>query len=204
MPHRSAARLALILIVLAGALAPAAHAAYTIPPDNPFVGTAGARGEIYVYGMRNPFRWSFDRATGDMWLGDVGGSAARNEAVVDEHLAAGHISGVNLGWNCLSGNATFGTCFPGHYVGPVYTYPSGADVVIGGYVVRDPSLPAFAGRYLFGQFNTGVRRLESNGTATTLVGNSGVSGFGEDGAGHLHMASLDGHVYRLTQNGSGL
>ena len=80
MPHRSAARLALALIVLAGALAPAAHAAYTIPPDNPFVGTAGARGEIYVYGMRNPYRWSFDRANGDMWIGDVGGSSATNES----------------------------------------------------------------------------------------------------------------------------
>src|SRR3954468_16397234 len=205
MPYRTAARLALLLLLLVGALAPSAHAAnYAIPPDNPFVGVAGAHGEIDVYGMRNPFRWSFDRATGDMWVGDVGGSAASNESEEVDHLAAGHISGVNLGWNCLSGNATFGTCFPGHYVGPVYTYPSGADVVIGGYVVRAPSLPAFTGRYLFGQFNTGVRRLESNGTATTLVGNSGVSGFGEDGAAHLYMASLDGHVYRLTQNGSAL
>jgi glucose/arabinose dehydrogenase len=204
MPHRSAARLTLLLLLLAGALAPASQAAnYTIPPDNPFVGVAGARGEIYVYGMRNPFRWSFDRATGDMWVGDVGGSAASNESEEVDHLQAGKIAGVNLGWNCLSGNATFGTCLPSHYVGPVYTYPSGADVVIGGYVVRDPSLPAFAGRYLFAQFSTGIRRLEPNGTATTLVSGTGFSGFGEDGAGHLYVAGLDGQVSRLTQNGSG-
>src|SRR3954452_6008805 len=204
MPLRSTTRLTLLLVVLAAALAPPAHAAYTIPPDNPFVGTAGARGEIYVYGMRNPFRWSFDRATGDMWVGDVGGSAASNESEEVDHLGGGHISGVNLGWNCLCGNATFGTCFPGHYVGPVYTYPSAADVVSGGYVVRDPSLPAFAGRYLFGQFSTGVRRLEPGGTATTLASLTGISGFGEDGGAHLYVASLDGPVDRLTQNGSAL
>jgi glucose/arabinose dehydrogenase len=205
MPHRPAARLTLILLLLAGALAPSAGAAnYTIPPDNPFVGTPGARGEIYVYGMRNPFRWSFDRATGDMWVGDVGGSAASNESEEVDHLTAGQIAGVNLGWNCLSGNAAFGNCMPAHYVGPVYTYPSGGDVVIGGFVVRDPSLPAFAGRYLFSQLTTGIRRLESNGTATTLSTTNGVAGFGEDGAGHLYAASLDGPVYRLTQNGSAL
>jgi glucose/arabinose dehydrogenase len=206
MPHRSAARLALALIVLAGALAPAAHAAYTIPPDNPFVGTAGARGEIYVYGMRNPYRWSFDRANGDMWIGDVGGSSATNESEEVDHLAAGGIAGANLGWNCLSGNAVFKQppCLPLNYSGPDYTYPSGGDVVIGGYVVRDPSLPAFAGRYLFGQFSTGVRRLEPGGTATTLASLTGVSGFGEDGAAHLYVASLNGPVYRLTQNGSAL
>ena len=204
MPRLSAARLALVLLVLAGVLAPASHAAYTIPPDNPFVGVAGARGEIYVYGMRNPYRWSFDRATGDMWVGDVGGSAASNESEEVDHVAAGQIAGVNLGWNCLSGNATsFGNCLPSHYVGPVYTYPSGADVVIGGFVVRDPALPAFAGRYLFAQFSTGIRRLEANGTATTLVNGTGFSGFGEDGAGHLFVASLNGAVSRLTQNGSG-
>src|SRR3954454_20024080 len=118
MPHRSAARLTLALIALAGALAPAAHAAYTIPPDNPFVGTAGARGEIYVYGMRNPFRWSFDRATCDMWGGEVAAIAASNESEEVDHLSAGHIAGANLGWNCLSGNAIFSPCLPLNYTAP--------------------------------------------------------------------------------------
>jgi glucose/arabinose dehydrogenase len=204
MPHRSAARLALLLIVLAGALAPAADAAYTIPPDNPFVGQAGARGEIYVYGMRNPYRWSFDRANGDMWIGDVGGSLADNDFEEVTHLSAGSISGANLGWNCVSGNAFNEPCIPLSYHGPVYTYPSDSDVVIGGYVVRDSSLPAFAGRYLFGKFNTGVYRLESGGTATKLADASALSAFGEDGAGHLYATSLNGPVWRLTQSGSGL
>ena len=204
MPHRSAARLALLLIVLAAALAPAAHAAYTIPPDNPFVGQAGARGEIYVYGMRNPYRWSFDRANGDMWVGDVGGSFTENDFEEITHLTAGSISGANLGWNCVSGNAFNEPCIPLSYHAPVYTYPSDSDVVIGGYVVRDSSLPAFAGRYLFGKFNTGVYRLESGGTATKIADASALSAFGEDGAGHLYATSLNGPVWRLTQSGSGL
>jgi glucose/arabinose dehydrogenase len=204
MSHRSAARLTLILIVLAGALAPSSHAAYTIPPDNPFVGKAGARGEIYVYGMRNPYRWSFDRATGDMWIGDVGGSFTNSESEEIDHLVAGDIAGANLGWNCLSGNAVFRPCIPASYHPPVYTYPSDSDVVIGGYVVRDTSLPAFAGRYLFGKFNTGVYRFETGGTATKVANASTLSGFGEDGAGHLYATTLNGPVYRLTQNGSAL
>jgi glucose/arabinose dehydrogenase len=204
MPHRSTARLTLILIVLAGALAPPAHAAYTIPSDNPFVGQAGARGEIYVYGMRNPYRWSFDRANGDMWIGDVGGSFTSNESEEVDHLSAATIAGANLGWNCLSGNAVFSPCIPANYHAPVYAYPSDSDVVIGGYVVRDTSLPAFAGRYLFGKFNTGVYRFEPGGTATKLADAAALSGFGEDGAGHLYATSLNGPVYRLTQSGSAL
>jgi glucose/arabinose dehydrogenase len=200
MRHLSAARLTLILLVLAGALAPAAQAQYQVPSDNPFVGTPGARGEVYVYGMRNPYRWSFDRVTGDMWIGDVGGT---QEEVT--RLPAGSIAGANLGWNCLSGTAVASPCTPANYRPPIHTYPSGPDVVIGGYVVRDPDLPAFAGRYLFGKFSSGIYRLEANGSATGLgVNVPTLSGFGEDGTGHLHVTTLSGPVYRLTQNGSAL
>ena len=199
MRARSAARLIPLLLVLAGAVAPAAQAQYQVPPDNPFVNVPGARGEIYVYGMRNPYRWSFDRLTGDMWIGDVGG--AQEEV---DHLPSGRIAGVNLGWNCLSGTVVYAGCTPANYVAPVHTYPSGPDVVIGGYVVRDPSLPAFSGRYLFGRLNSGIYRLEANGSATHLLDVSGVSGFGEDGTGHLYVTSLDGAVSRLGQNGSAL
>jgi hypothetical protein len=87
----------------------------------------------------------------------------------------------------------------------VHAYPSGADVVIGGYVARDPDLPGFAGRYLFGRFNSGIYRLEPNGAATGLgVSAPALSGFGEDGTGHLYATTLNGPVYRLTQNGSAL
>ena len=202
MPHFSTPRLTLLLIVLAGALAPAAQAQYTVPPDNPFVSTAGARGEIYVYGMRNPFRWSFDRLTGDMWVGDVGGTNPDQEEIT--HLVAGSISGANLGWNCFSGTLVKSGCTPANYHPPVHTYPSGPDVVIGGYVVRDPDLPAFAGRYLFGRLNTGIYQLEANGSATQKANVAALSAFGEDGVGHLYATSLTGPVYRLSQNGSNL
>jgi glucose/arabinose dehydrogenase len=195
----SAARLILLALVLAAALAPAAQAQYSIPPDNPFVTTAGARPEIFVYGMRNPYRWSFDRLTGDMWIGDVGGS---QEEI--DHLTAGSIAGSNLGWNCLSGTARQTGCTPAGYRPPVHTYPSGPDVVIGGYVVRDPNLPAFAGRYLFGRLNTGIYQLEANGSATQKANVAALSAFGEDGVGHLFVTSLNGPVYRLSQNGSNL
>jgi glucose/arabinose dehydrogenase len=202
MPRLSVTRLILTLLVLAGALAPAAQAQYTVPPDNPFVGNPLARGEIYVYGMRNPYRWSFDRLTGDIWIGDVGGSNPDQEEVT--HLSAGSISGANLGWNCFSGTVVKTGCTPANHHPPVYQYPSGPDVVIGGYVVRDPDLGAFAGVYLFAKLNSGIYRLDG-GTATSLgLGAGAVSGFGEDGVGHLYATSLNGPVYRLTQNGSAL
>jgi hypothetical protein len=149
--------------------------------------------------MRNPYRWSFDRQTGDMWVGDVGGL---QEEIT--HLPRNRIAGANLGWNCISGTLTQTGCTPSNYVAPIHTYPSSADVVIGGYVVRDPTLPAFAGRYLFGRFSTGIFQLESNGSATAKASLPLISGFGEDGTGHLYATSLAGGVYRLTQNGSNL
>jgi glucose/arabinose dehydrogenase len=200
MSHLSVARLTLTLLVLAGALAPVAQAQYQVPADNPFVSTPGARGEIYVYGMRNPYRWSFDRLNGDMWIGDVGGI---QEEVT--HLPRATTAGANLGWNCLSGTAVQNpNCTPANYFAPAHTYPSGPDVVIGGYVVRDPDLPGFAGRYLFGRLNSGIYQLESNGSATAKANVAALSSFGEDGTGHLYVTSLAGPVYRLGQNGANL
>jgi glucose/arabinose dehydrogenase len=201
MSRLSITRLTLTLLVLAGVLAPASQAQYSIPPDNPFVSNPLARHEIYVFGMRNPYRWSFDRLTGDMWIGDVGGSTPDQEEIT--HLRAGSIAGANLGWNCFSGTVVKRSCGITNDHPPVYQYPSGADVVIGGYVVRDPDLPAFAGVYLFGKIASGIYRLDG-GTATNTGLNVTVSGFGEDGVGHLYVTSLDGPVYRLTQNGSAL
>jgi glucose/arabinose dehydrogenase len=201
MPRLSIARLTLTLLALAAALAPAAQAQYTVPTDNPFVANPLARHEIYVLGMRNPYRWSFDRLTGDMWIGDVGGNNPDQEEIT--HLRAGSIAGANLGWNCFSGTVVKQSCGIANDHPPVYQYPSGSDVVIGGYVVRDPDLPAFAGVYLFGKIASGIYRLDG-GTATNTGVNVTVSGFGEDGAGHLYVTSLDGPVYRLTQNGSAL
>ena len=209
MPDRPAAGLiarraaGLSLLALA-CLAPtaAAQAPYSVPADNPFASTAGAAPEVWLYGMRNPFRWSFDRQTGDVYVGDVGGQ--REEITF---LAAASAPGANLGWNCFSGTLVQSGCAaPGH-VGPAFEYPSSSDVVIGGYVVRDPSLPSFAGRYVYGRFNTGLRLLEAGAAgpeAPTAANIASVSSLGEDGLGQLYATSLAGGLYRLVENGSNL
>jgi hypothetical protein len=194
VPGLAAARVALVTAALLAALAatPAAEAQYEIPADNPFVNTPGARGEVYVYGMRNPYRWSFDRLTGDMYVGDVGGT---EEEIT--FLPRASIAGANLGWNCFSGNAPFAACTPPNYFPPLLTYPSSPDVVIGGYVVRDITLQGFAGRYLYGRFNTGIYEP---GNSMPLLAVPSLSSFGEDGVGHLHVTSLAGPVYRLGES----
>jgi hypothetical protein len=186
MPYLAAAFLILLLLI------PSAPAA------------AQAPSEVYVMGMRNPYRWSFDRHTGDIYVGDVGGI---NEEI--DYLPAGSARGANLGWNCFSGTAVQTGCTPsGNYVPPTYQYPSSPDVVIGGYTVRDPALPSFAGQYLFGRFDTGII-MKLGPHAAPPADDTGlnvpsVSGFGEDGAGHLYATSLGGEVYRLGESGGNL
>jgi hypothetical protein len=185
VPYLAAAFLILLLLV------PAAPAA------------AQAQPEVYASGMRNPYRWSFDRQTGDIYVGDVGGT---NEEVTFIPAASGR--GANLGWNCFSGTDVQSGCAPSNYFPPAYQYPSGPDVVIGGYLVRDPALPSFAGQYLFGRFDTGiVMRLGPQAAppaTNTGLNIANVSGFGEDGAGHLYATSLAGEVYRLGESGGTL
>jgi hypothetical protein len=183
MPYLAAAFLILLLVV----------------PSAPAVAQSPV--EVYASGMRNPYRWSFDRATGDVYVGDVGGI---NEEVT--YIPAASFRGANLGWNCFSGTATQSGCTPsGNYVGPTYEYPSGPDVVIGGYLVRDPALPSFSGQYLFGRFDTGIiMKLGAHAAPPaedTELGVTNVSGFGEDGVGHLYATSLAGQVYRLGESG---
>ena len=171
-------------------------------PTTPSSGRAGARGEIYVYGMRNPYRWSFDRLDGDMWIGDVGGHPQRGDRPPPARPDRRREPGLELP---VGQRERRRGCTPANYVAPVHDLPERPDVVIGGYVVRDPSLPAFAGRYLFGRLNSGIYRLEANGSrAPGLLDVTAVSGFGEDGAGQLYVTSLNGAVYRLGQSGSTL
>ena len=159
--------------------------------------------EVWASGMRNPYRWSFDRQTGDVYIGDVGGI---NEEV--DYLPAAGFRGANLGWNCFSGTAVQSGCTPSNYFPPTYQYPSGPDVVIGGYLVRDPDLPSFAGDYLFGRFDTGIIMKLGPRAAPPAVDTkltiANVSGFGEDGVGHLYATSLAGDVYRLGESGGNL
>jgi hypothetical protein len=138
-----------------------------------------------------------------VYVGDVGGT---NEEITFIPAAQG--SGANLGWNCFSGTAVQSGCTPSNYFPPAYQYPSGPDVVIGGYLVRDPSLPSFAGQYLFGRFDTGII-MKLGAQAAPPPVNTGldianVSGFGEDGVGHLYATSLAGQVYRLGESGGTL
>ena len=184
MPYLAVAFLTLLLLI------PAAPAAAQVQP------------EVYASGMRNPYRWSFDRMTGDMYVGDVGGI---NEEIT--FLPAAQSRGANLGWNCLSGTDVQSGCTPSNYFPPSYEYPSGPDVVIGGYLVRDPALPSFAGKYLFGHFDSGDIVALGPGAAPPAVDTdldvAAVSGFGEDGMGHLYATSLAGEVYRLGETAAG-
>ena len=186
MPYLATAFLILVMLVTS---APAA---------------AQAPSEVYVKGMRNPFRWSFDRQTGDIYVGDVGGI---NEEI--DYLPAASARGANLGWNCFSGTAVQTGCTPSPpYFPPTYEYPSSPDVVVGGYTVRDSSLPSFAGQYLFGRYASGViMRLGPHAAPPAIdtgLNIPNVSGFGEDGVGHLYAASLAGNVYRLGESGGNL
>jgi glucose/arabinose dehydrogenase len=175
---------------------------YTVPPSNPFVGRAGARPEIYSYGLRNPWRFSFDRETGDLTIGDVG-----QDAIEEIDFAPkGEARGANYGWRPLEGRRrNYREPAPGA-VAPVLelTHHAGNCSVTGGYVVRDPALPALAGRYVYGDYCKGQLRSArlaagspSHDRSLGLKTVDQLSSFGEDGLGRVYVVSLAGPVYRL-------
>jgi glucose/arabinose dehydrogenase len=184
-------------------LAPSAHGGYTIPSTNPFVGQAGRRGEIWAYGLRNPWRFSFDRATGDMVIGDVGQDL--QEEV--DFAAAGSGAGANYGWSVWEGDRRNKSGAAPRAVFPVLVarHGNGYCAIIGGYVVRDRSLPGLYGRYLFG--DNCRQQIESvrlgpgraTGLRATGLNVTAASSFGEDALGHVYVASLAGAVYRIVQ-----
>ncbi|CAN5651439.1 hypothetical protein BH11BAC1_BH11BAC1_01380 [soil metagenome] len=179
--------------------------AYTIPSDNPLVGTAG-RGEIWNIGQRNPWRWSFDRMNSDLWIGDVGQNAWEE---VDYQPTTKH--GGNYGWRCYEGNGhpynTAG-CQPANtYDAPVYEYANNGAAIVGGYRYRGAKYANMYGKYFFTDEFTSTyqfRTLESNGaggwTATLLgsLGRSTVVAFGEDRWGEIYCADYNnGGIYRF-------
>jgi len=193
---------------------PSSTASYRLPPKNPFVRVAGARGEIWAYGLRNPWRFSFDRSTGDLTVGDVG-QTFRDE--VDFVLAkSGGGRGANFGWSCFEGTLTYNACSaPGH-VPPVLerdiptTSPDWChSSITGGYVVRDASVPSLAGRYVYGDFCSGEIRSARLGTPNATgdaptglsLPRTQLASFGEDASGHVYVAALasPGTVYRLEE-----
>jgi len=179
---------------------------YTIPPDNPFVGRPGWRGEIWQSGFRNPWRWSFDRGTGDVWVGDVGED--RFEEIT--YLSAAAAPGANLGWPEREGVTCFQPatgCRTTGLTDPVITYPHGpACAVTGGYVYRGAAFPSLRGTYLFGDYCSGfIRSVRRSGNQVTgaysplsppLI-NDNVVSFGEDADGEVYVVMASGRVYRI-------
>jgi glucose/arabinose dehydrogenase len=174
---------------------------YTSPQSNPFVGEAG-RDEIYAMGLRNPYRFSFDRKTEDIFIADVG-QASREEI---DHETLASAKGANFGWNIFEGTLPFaGGPAPANYKPPIHEYAThvgGTTAVIGGFVARDPSLGGYVGRYFYSDNGAGfIRSLDPYGSplddADTGLEVSSPGGFGEGAGRRLYVTSLRGPVYRI-------
>lgn len=173
-----------------------------VPADNPFAGMGGGvRGEIWAYGLRNPWRFGFDRGTGDLWCGDVGQGAREEVDLI--------VKGGNYGWDLFEGNLDYEN--PGGVdidttERPVLDYGrSEGSTVVGGYVYRGPGVPSLQGAYVYADFGSGrIWALVWNGASvvsnTEIAGVSSPASFGEDFAGELHICSFDGNIYRLEEN----
>jgi glucose/arabinose dehydrogenase len=180
---------------------------YAIPADNPFVDHPSFREETWAYGLRNPWRWSFDRETGDLYIGDVG-QGAREEVSFQPASSDG---GENYGWNVMEGTACYppdSECSTTGLTLPIHDYSQAGPecAVTGGYVYRGSALPDVVGRYFFGDFCGGWIRsfVVVGGEAQGLQDHSqdvgtipSISSFGEDAHGELYVVSLSGTVYRL-------
>jgi glucose/arabinose dehydrogenase len=181
-------------------------APYSVPPDNPFVGQSGAREETWSYGLRNPWRFSFDALTHDLWIGDVGQDTI--EEIDHATVTQGAGKGVNFGWSAYEGTNRFNKDqTPSNAVGPVFEYTHQATdgcAVTGGYVYRGSAIPALAGAYLYSDYcEGGVRAItvSADGMASAPVmlsdGPKTVTSFGEGPGRELYVCSFDGTIYRL-------
>jgi uncharacterized repeat protein (TIGR03806 family) len=192
-------------------------APYAIPTDNPFAGGARCPAdhtsatncpEIYAWGFRNPWRWSFDTATGDLWVGDVGQNAWEE---IDRVTRGG-----NYGWDCREGSSTFGSPAPScstvtGLIDPVHEYGRTLGFsVTGGYVYRGSALPALVGKYVFGDYGSGrIWRLNGNGSggfvAEELLDTSlSIASFGEGNDGELYVVDIaGGDLYRIVAGSGG-
>lgn len=183
---------------------PSASAAYTVPPDNPFVGVPDARPEIWAYGLRNPWRFSFDARTGDLWIGDVGQDQFEEIDFAPALNGRDAGKGANFGWNRLEGDAPFRGDAPADAVGPVVTHArdDGWRSVIGGYVYRGRAIAALRGTYLYSDHYAGaiagLRRAGDRFVPVDLgLEASGVTGFGQGTDGELYVLSQSDGLLRL-------
>ena len=174
---------------------------YSSPADNPYVGQAGAD-EIYALGLRNPWRWSFDKVTGQIVAGDVGQNNWEEVDVI--------IKGGNYGWRCYEGNHIYdtGSGCSAQYISPIHEYEhDGGASITGGYVYRGSAIPALVGSYLFTDYFPGPvwALTDPYGTPSLIyavnnstTNSSFISSFAEDANGELYVLSIgDGHIYRL-------
>ncbi len=178
---------------------------YGIPADNPFVGEGGGvREEIWAFGLRNPYRFSFDRQSGQLWLGDVGEASLEEINIITK--------GGNYGWRVFEGTMPFNdsgnSLPPSAFTPPVYEYSHSLGCSItGGYVYRGSLLPSLQGQYIYGDYCSGrIWALEYSGGSvqsnTEIAMVPSVSSFGEDGDGELYIVSLSGDIYRLVETES--
>ncbi len=177
---------------------------YAIPSSNPWATHLTFRPELWNYGLRNPWRWSFDRQTGDLYIGDVGQGALEEVDV----QPAGSTGGENYGWNTMEGKSCYGasTCSKTGLTLPVLEYDhSQGCAITGGYVYRGAAVPAIQGLYFYSDYCTGFLRSfrwtgagiteEKTWSALSLSGN--VTSFGEDGRGELYLMTAGGQIYRF-------
>ena len=185
---------------------------YTIPADNPFLAAGdNIRDEIWAFGLRNPFRWSFDRMTHDMWIGDVGQDAWEEI----NFRPAGTTGGINYGWHCMEGTHAYngGCTITGTYAGPLLDYPhdpvTGGEAVIGGFVYRGQAYPALYGYYIFAdEVSANVWLVPPGGAAADTIEfkglQSGITAFGESEHAELYSTTLNGNIYRVVATASAL
>lgn len=178
---------------------------YTIPDDNPFLDDASARDETYAFGLRNPWRFSFDRCDGRLFLGDVGQGRIEEVNII--------FPGDNYGWNTMEGTECFESdaCIQGGLELPIHQYfhnNQGGRSITGGYVYRGTDFPDLAGRYFYGDF-VSSRIWSLTEVAPNQWENQEMldldiflSTFGEDEQGELYAAGFDGVVYRIEQVGA--
>ncbi|MBN2624443.1 MAG: PQQ-dependent sugar dehydrogenase [Acidimicrobiales bacterium] len=189
--------------------APSGDAEYGIPEDNPFADGQGGAPEVWLYGVRNPWRFSFDADTGDLWIADVGQNAFEEVDLLPAADGAGR--GANLGWNEMEGAHPYeGGSNPPDGVLPVFEYDRsrGGCSVTGGYVYRGAAIPELTGAYLFTDYCAGQLRglraadgeVTEEHTFESAEGSELVS-FGQDAEGELYVLSLDGAISRIEAGG---
>jgi glucose/arabinose dehydrogenase len=177
---------------------------YAIPSDNPFKNnTQGFKEEIYAYGLRNPWRFSFDIQTGLLWCADVGQNAWEEIDIVN--------NGGNYGWRCYEGNHTYdmSKCTDTNYIPPIWEYPHSEGISItGGYVYRGPNLPELFGKYIYADFgskNIWALTYDGINPATNqllLTASRAITSFGVDINNELYVVTYDGIIYRFTPTAS--